>query len=864
MGWTGRIDARRQIAATRQDVNHFLADLENHARLSPGSVEVLSHHSLKDGVAHATVLLRGPLGIRRFARTELLPVPVEATSIRGRAQIGHRTAASVAWTIKACGPGRSEVALCARVEDAAPLDRLLLLLGGRRWLAGHFQAALARLPHLIATTDRAVAASTRSPSPVDGLTKRPAASADCHVSGVPPERYAEESTRGRRQIAPAAPTSSRMKAAGLPLGRRFAAGLAAVGLLVAASLFVAACGGGSNSNEPRATAWNLPNANLQNTRSVGGLINRSNVSTLGVAWTVPITASGAFGGYSSTPVVADGVMYAQDIDSNVQAIDLESGEVVWTHKYDSTSVGPNGLSVVDGTVYGATGDSVFALEASSGDQLWIKKLTRNANEGIDMPPGVHDGTVYVSTVPGNAKAFYAGSGQAVLWAMDASTGETKWRWAEVPANLWSDKYAHLNSGGGQWYPPTFDGHGNLYVGVSNPAPFPGVKAGAKSLPWGSSRPGPDLYTDSIVKLDEQTGKVIWHYQLTPHDIYDYDLENSPILSEANGRQIVIDGGKAGILVAVDAKTGKPIWKREVGVHNGHQNDNIAALHGDFSKLHAPVTIEPGDLGGIESPIASDGKTVYAAVNNLPSHYASSDGGLSAVSFAPPSTGTGDLVAVDEATGKVKWDRRLPSSPYGAATITNGVVFTTTYDGTLYAFNSDTGDQLWRTKLSAGTNAPVAVFGDTVVTAGSLPGGPGQKAQIIAYRLGSKNTLASLAARAAPPTTTTSTAPTTTSGPSKGATPAGTLDLGALDDQLAFTTDQLTANAGRVSVDFTNNSALPHDVVLIDQQNKILGQTPVFQGGAKSFTTTLSPGTYTYYCSVPGHRQAGMQGTLTVR
>ncbi len=141
---------------------------------------------------------------------------------------------------------------------------------------------------------------------------------------------------------------------------------------------------------------------------------------------------------------------------------------------------------------------------------------------------------------------------------------------------------------------------------------------------------------------------------------------------------MIDGGKAGILVAVDAETGKPIWKTEVGVHNGHQNDNIAALHGDFSKLHAPVTIEPGDLGGIESQLASDGKTVYAAVNNLPSHYASDDGGLSAVSFANPSSGTGDIVAVDEATGKIKWDNKLPSSPYGAATLTNGVLFTTTY------------------------------------------------------------------------------------------------------------------------------------------------------------------------------------------
>ncbi|MFL5908770.1 MAG: PQQ-binding-like beta-propeller repeat protein [Solirubrobacterales bacterium] len=640
---------------------------------------------------------------------------------------------------------------------------------------------------------------------------------------------------------------------------------AGVGLFIATSLLVAACGGSSSSSSSatRATEWNLPNADLQNTRQVGGPINRSNVSTLGVAWTVPITANGAFGGYASTPVIENGVIYSQDIDSNVQAIDLGSGKVLWTHKYNSESVGPNGVSVVNGTVYGNTGDSAFALKASNGDQLWIKKLTQNDNEGIDMPPGVHDGTVYVSTVPGNAKKFYAGSGQSILSALDASTGATKWTWAEVPANLWSNQHTRINSGGGQWYPPTFDGHGNLYVGVSNPAPFPG----SPGLPWGSSRPGPDLFTDSIVKLDEATGKIIWHYQLTPHDIYDYDLENSPILSNANGRQIVIDGGKAGILVAVDAQSGKPIWKRPVGVHNGHQNDNIAALHRDFSKLHAPETIEPGDLGGIESQLASDGKTVFAAVNNLPSHYSSDDGGLSSVSFDPPNTGTGELVAVDEATGQVKWDHKLPSSPYGGATIANDVVFTTTFDGTVYAFDADTGDELWHKTLSAGTNAPVGVFGNTLLVPASLPSGAGQKALLIAYRLGATGTLpAPASTTTAPPSTTTGTS--TTKSPSSSATTStstpGTVNLGALDDQLAFTANQETANAGKVTFDFTNNSALQHDLVVIDSQNKILGQTPIFQGGSKSFTATLAPGTYTYYCSVPGHRQAGMQGTLTVK
>lgn len=81
--------------------------------------------------------------------------------------------------------------------------------------------------------------------------------------------------------------------------------------------------------------------------------------------------------------------------------------------------------------------------------------------------------------------------------------------------------------------------------------------------------------------------------------------------------------------------------------------------------------------------------------------------------------------------------------------------------------------------------------------------------------------------------------------------------------LKYSTTKLSAPAGSVTVEFTNKSPIPHDVVLINSKNKILGHTPIFKGGTKSFTVTLTKGTYTYYCSVPGHRQAGMQGTLTV-
>ncbi len=112
----------------------------------------------------------------------------------------------------------------------------------------------------------------------------------------------------------------------------------------------------------------------------------------------------------------------------------------------------------------------------------------------------------------------------------------------------------------------------------------------------------------------------------------------------------------------------------------------------------------------------------------------------------------------------------------------------------------------------------------------------------------------------PPATSTTT-PSATPAPS-GA--SGAVALSAQGSQLAFNATSETAKAGKVAIKFTNDSALQHNVTLADSSNKVVGSTPTFQGGTKSFSATLKAGTYTYYCSVPGHRQAGMQGTLTVK
>jgi glucose dehydrogenase len=474
-----------------------------------------------------------------------------------------------------------------------------------------------------------------------------------------------------------------------------------------------------------------PGGDISNTRDIPGPIKSSNVATLKKAWTVPIRGTGSFGTMATTPIVVGGMVYTQDIDSNVYAITLKTGKVKWYKKFNSPDVGPNGVNVEGGVVYGATADSAFALQASTGEQLWKKKLTRNKNEGVDMAPGVDHGLVYVSTVPGSDAGFYNGNGQAILWAMDAKTGVAKWKWQEVPKNLWSNKYTNINSGGGQWEPPAFDAAGNVYIGVSNPAPFPG----AKGLPYGSSHPGKNLYTDSIVKLDGKTGKLDWYYQLTPHDINDWDMENAPILTTANGKPVVIDGGKGGIVVEVDQATGKLLWKTPVGTHNGHDHDGLLTLAQAKAKLKKPYTVFPGILGGVESQLASDGTNTYVAVNDLASKYTNDlEAGIKTPPTGSYSDGKGDFVALNQATGKIVWDTKLDQSPYGAATVTNDVVFTTTFDGTVWAMSTKTGKALWHAKMPAGTNAPVAVAGGYLLAAASFPTGKTQKPVIIAYKL----------------------------------------------------------------------------------------------------------------------------------
>jgi alcohol dehydrogenase (cytochrome c) len=543
-------------------------------------------------------------------------------------------------------------------------------------------------------------------------------------------------------------------------GRRPA--VAGAAFVVAAGLIAGGCSSSSTSSSPStlacpskhgpavtgtavpaatgrpAAGWTLPGADLANTRDVASAITSANVSKLGVAWTVPLTISTTRtdGAYATTPVIVNGVVYVQDLESNVYAISLATGKVLWRHDYNSPNGGPDGVNVTGGVVYAATSSAAVALDAATGAQLWSRTLIGNDHEGIAMAPGYNHGTVYVSTVPANVTGQYLPGGEGILWALNAKTGAPEWSWDSVQ-DLWGNP--GVNSGGGLWYTPSFDAQGNIYLGIANPGPL----FGTTSYPLGSSRPGPDLYTDSVVKLSP-AGKLLWYYQLTPHDLYDWDLQNPPVLSTANGRPVVIDGGKAGIIIELDAQTGKLLWQLPVGGHQGHQNDGLLTEHATPASrglLPAHYCLEPSIYGGIVTQLASNGSTTFAAVNDLalPTTPADFTGSETSV-FEAVENAAGELVAVNQDTGTIEWDTLLPSSPYGAATVTNDVVLTTTFKGYLYALDTATGAILLQTPMSAGSNAPVAVDGDYVIAGAGAALSTAQRNMIIAYKLGATGKL----------------------------------------------------------------------------------------------------------------------------
>jgi outer membrane protein assembly factor BamB len=449
------------------------------------------------------------------------------------------------------------------------------------------------------------------------------------------------------------------------------------------------------------------------------------VSRLAQAWTFKLTGKAAagvrpVGALTANPIVQNGVVYVQDLDSNVYALGLATGRLEWEYRCDQperSGPGPNGVAVADGRVYGLTPTAAFAVSATTGRTIWVNgDLLRGGEGTFGIQPQVANGRMYLASQLGSAP------GGGVLLALNASTGAVLWRFNTVVGPEPGVRSLGLGSGGA-WETPLVGTDGSVTYGTGNP-----YQTAAAAI----AHPAVDLYTDSDVNLDAATGRLRWYYQGVPNDFKDYDMQASPVFARSRGVPVVIGSGKMGYVYEMNAGTGKLVWKTPVGEHNGHDDDSLLALE-HRSTLRAPFTIAPGPLGGVLTDLAVAGDSVYVATVDAPLTYTSLD--LRTATKASPSA-TGEVEALSLSTGRVEWDTKVPELPLGAATVSNDLVFTTLYNGVLVALNRRTGAIVYRRQLPTSTNSPIAIAGKTVIVPAGGPvtsvHGGGGDPQVVAY------------------------------------------------------------------------------------------------------------------------------------
>ncbi|MGH9430113.1 MAG: PQQ-binding-like beta-propeller repeat protein [Terriglobia bacterium] len=308
---------------------------------------------------------------------------------------------------------------------------------------------------------------------------------------------------------------------------------------------------------PVANNWPSYNGDYTGRRFSGlTQITTANVQDLRVQWVFHSRNSAAM---EVTPVVFSGVMYLTS-GNDAFALDARTGRVIWHHAHplssglidDAASHHNRGVAIWHTRVYMETDNAhLLCLDARSGNLLWdIAYADTRLNYGATSAPLIVHGKVIVGTSGGDDGV------RGFLAAFDTVSGKELWRFWTIPkpgepnSSSWNDQ-TYLTGGGTTWMPGTFDPEtGTLFWGVGNPDPdFDG-----------SNRPGDDLYTDSVLALDPDSGHLKWYFQFTPHDVFDYDATETPVLVDATtnrGKQhLLVEANRNGFFYVLDRNNGK--------------------------------------------------------------------------------------------------------------------------------------------------------------------------------------------------------------------------------------------------------------------------------------------------------------------
>ncbi|WP_136414985.1 PQQ-dependent dehydrogenase, methanol/ethanol family [Herbaspirillum sp. ST 5-3] len=468
-------------------------------------------------------------------------------------------------------------------------------------------------------------------------------------------------------------------------------------------------------------------------------INDHNVDRLGLAWFADLDNDR---GLEATPIVVDGVLYATLAWSRVFAADAATGKKLWEFdpgvekskgRHACCDVVNRGVAVWKGKVYVGTIDGrLIALDASSGKQIWSAQTTDNTLAyTITGAPRVVNGKVII----GNGGAELGVRGY--FSAYDANSGKMAWRFYVVPGDpskpqespelekalkTWNGEWWKYGGGGTAWNAMAYDPQLNLlYVGTGNGSPW--------NRQIRSPEGGDNLYLSSIVAVNADTGRMVWHYQTTPGDSWDFTATQDIILAdmEINGkkRKVLMQAPKNGFFYVLDRQTGellsaekfgKVTWAERVDLKTGRPVETPGARY-----EKDPSVQWPGPFGAHNwQPMSFSPKTglAYIPYHELPFVYSNGakdfhyrpgawnlGSGEENFTAFPREVASGALVAWDPVKQKAAWTAPYAFHWNGGTMATGGnLVFQGTADGRFVAYSADAGKKLWEFAAQTGVMA----------------------------------------------------------------------------------------------------------------------------------------------------------------